>query len=156
MTFHLLSAERIFDGSAAVPNTSVQIVDAIITAVGDDRAAPPGSAARHHFPGCTILPGLIDTHVHLVFAALDTNPAVVQQVARETDEQLLARAVTNAGAALRAGVTTVRDCGGRGNVVQRARDLIRKGAADGADILSCGMPITTTTGHCHWLGVAMN
>src|SRR5207302_6902091 len=116
---------------------------------------PPSEhgARRFDFPGCTVLPGLIDTHVHLVFSALSSNAAVVEQVTGETDEQLLRRALANARAALRAGVTTVRDCGGRGRVTQEVRDRIRRGEAEGPDVLSCGAPITTRTGHCHWLGL---
>ncbi len=147
MTIHLLTADRLFDGHEFVANASIRVADGVI--VGADE----GPVERHDFPGCTILPGLIDTHVHLVFSALDTHSAIVERVRHETHDELLTRALANAGAALRAGVTTVRDCGGKANVVQRARDLIRRGAAEGADILACGMPITTTLGHCHWLGL---
>jgi imidazolonepropionase-like amidohydrolase len=111
------------------------------------------SGESFDFPGCTILPGLIDTHVHLVFSALSTNPAIIAQVTRETDAELFARATRNAQAALRAGITTVRDCGGKGAIVQRLRDAVRRQELAGPDILSCGMPITTALGHCHWLGL---
>jgi len=37
--------------------------------------------------------------------------------------------------------------------VQEVRDRIRRGDAEGPDVLACGMPITTRTGHCHWLGL---
>jgi imidazolonepropionase-like amidohydrolase len=149
----LLTADRLFDGSgAACVDHPVLAIDGgriqTLTAAGP---APPGE--RHDFPGCTILPGLIDTHVHLVFSATDSNEAIIEQVGRETSEELLARALANARAALHAGITTVRDCGGKGHVVQEARDRIHRGEAEGADVLSCGMPITTPTGHCHWLGL---
>ena len=45
------------------------------------------TGTRFDFPGCTILPGLIDTHVHLVMAALSTNEAIIEQVGAESDEQ---------------------------------------------------------------------
>jgi imidazolonepropionase-like amidohydrolase len=88
-----------------------------------------------------------------VFSALENHEAIIAQVGRESDEELIERTLKNAQAALRAGITTVRDCGGRGRVVQAVRDRIRNGAATGPDILSCGMPITTRRGHCHWLGL---
>jgi imidazolonepropionase-like amidohydrolase len=150
MTEVLLTADRIFDGSDTHRRAAVRIAGGSIVAVGD--LAPDG-LAHHDFAGCTILPGLIDTHVHLCFSALDNHPAIVEQVVRETDEQLLARALANAAAALRAGITTVRDCGGKNDVILRAREILRRGDAPGADVLSCGMPITTTAGHCHWLGL---
>jgi imidazolonepropionase-like amidohydrolase len=157
MTSILLTADRLFDGTgtAALRRPVVRVAGQRILSVGAGPIPPSrdDDGARYDFPGCTILPGLIDTHVHLVFCAADTNEAIVAQVARETDEELLARASANARAALHAGITTLRDCGGKGRIVQLMRDRIRRGEAEGPDVLSCGMPITTATGHCHWLGL---
>src|SRR5438067_191467 len=109
----ILTATRLFDGTgrAAVGQPWLRLSDSQIDAIG---SGPPPVAAVIDFPGCTILPGLIDTHVHLVFSALSTHEAIIDQVVRESDEQLLTRALANAHAALLAGITTVRDCGGRG------------------------------------------
>src|SRR5262245_6712737 len=150
----LLTADRLFDGTGSAPilRPWVQVSQGSIVGVGNG-APPPDSEAPHSFPGGTILPGLIDTHVHLVFSALPTHEAIVAQVISENEDQLLERALTNARMALQSGLTTVRDCGGRGRVVQEARNRIRRGAAEGPDILACGMPITTAGGHCHWLGL---
>jgi imidazolonepropionase-like amidohydrolase len=149
MTTHTITAARLWDGTgtAAIVPPMLRIDDGKVAAVG----GPPAGAVRD-FPGCTILPGLIDTHVHLIFNAAPTHAEVVAQVTRETDEQLVERALANAAAALRVGITTVRDCGGKGRLVQAARDRLRRGDAVGADVLSCGGPITTRTGHCWWLG----
>src|SRR5438132_4797847 len=152
----LLTADRLFDGASATPllRPLVCVAAGQIQAVDRQLLTPATcSGQRFDFPGCTLLPGLTDTHVHLVFSAADTNEAIIEQVGRESDEELYRRALANAGAALRAGLTTVRDCGGKGRIVQRLRDAIRRGDAQGPDILSCGMPITTTRGHCHWLGL---
>lgn len=155
----LITADRLFDGTGATPllRPVVRIDDGKIQAVDQMLLTPATcNGQRFDFPGCTLLPGLIDTHVHLVFSAADTNDAVIEQVTGETDTALLQRAQANARAALRAGLTTLRDCGGKGRIVQTLRDSIRHGEAEGPDILSCGMPITTTTGHCHWLGLRAN
>jgi imidazolonepropionase-like amidohydrolase len=148
----LITADRLFDGTTAVPmvRPTVRASAGRIEAISPEADCP---AHGEDFPGCTILPGLIDTHVHLVFAALSSNAAVIEQVTRETDEQLFERACANAAAALRSGITTLRDCGGKGRIVQAVRDAIARGDAAGPEILSCGMPITTTLGHCHWLGL---
>jgi imidazolonepropionase-like amidohydrolase len=147
----VISADRLWDGTgtAARSRAVVQITGDRIAAIGE----PPAPAQAEHFAGCTILPGIIDTHVHLVMSAQATNEAIISQVTRETDSELLDRALANARAALHAGITTARDCGGRGTVIQQARDRICQGAADGPDVLACGAPITTRTGHCHWLGL---
>jgi imidazolonepropionase-like amidohydrolase len=147
----IISAERLWDGTGGATqyHTPLCVAGDHIDHLGE--LPPPADAEWYDFPGCTILPGLIDTHVHLVMSALDTNEAIIAQVQSETDEQLLARALANARAALGAGITTVRDCGGRRTVIQQARDRIRRGDAGGSDILACGAPITTTKGHCCWL-----
>jgi imidazolonepropionase-like amidohydrolase len=153
----LLTADRLFDGTATVLRPLVRIYDSQIQAVDRQFLTPPTcSGELHDFPGCTILPGLIDTHVHLIFSAAESNEEIIAQVARESDEELFARALENAKAALQAGLTTVRDCGGKGRITQQVRDWIRAGQADGADVLCCGAPITTTLGHCHWLGLIAN
>jgi imidazolonepropionase-like amidohydrolase len=150
----LLTADRLFDGTATVLRPLVRVSGGQIQSVDRQLLAPATcSGERCDFPGCTILPGFIDTHVHLVFSAAETNEEIIAQVTRESDEALLARALANAKAGLRAGVTTVRDCGSRGRVTQQVRDLIRAGQAEGPEVLSCGAPITTTRGHCHWLGL---
>jgi imidazolonepropionase-like amidohydrolase len=150
----ILTADRLFDATGTTTRTrpALGLADGRVSEVLDADAVPPGPD-RLDFPGCTLLPGLIDTHVHLVFAALDTNDAVIEQLGRDTDDDLLARALANARAALRAGITTVRDCGGRNQVVKQAKDRLAAGTAEGCEVLSCGMPITTTLGHCHWLGL---
>jgi imidazolonepropionase-like amidohydrolase len=150
----LITADRLFDGTATVLRPLLRVQDGQFQAVDRQLLAPATcSGQRFAFPGCTLLPGLIDTHVHLVFSAGETNEEIIEQVSCESDEQLRARALANARAALAAGLTTVRDCGGKGRIVQEVRDLIRSGQAPGPEVLSCGMPITTTRGHCHWLGL---
>jgi imidazolonepropionase-like amidohydrolase len=154
MTQLFLTADRLFDGTG-----TATLLRPLLRVAGDridsvcSGPALPEDGQSFDFPGCTIIPGLIDTHVHLVFSALAAHEAIIEQVCRETDEQLLARALANARAALRAGLTTVRDCGGKGGITQQVRDCIRRGEAEGPDVLACGMPITTRTGHCHWLGL---
>jgi imidazolonepropionase-like amidohydrolase len=147
----VITADRIWDGTgtALTGQPMLTVAGPNIVEVGSGTA----HGLRRDFPGCTILPGLIDTHVHLVFGAAPTHAEVVAQVTGEDDEQLLARALANARAALRVGITTVRDCGGRNRVVQTARDRIAARQAIGADVLSCGAPITTRLGHCNWLGL---
>jgi imidazolonepropionase-like amidohydrolase len=152
----LITADRLFDGTgtAAVLRPQLRIAAGKIDSARGTLSPPATcSAETHDFPGCTIIPGLIDTHVHLVFSARESREAVIAQVGSETEEQLFDRAQKNAELALRAGITTVRDCGGRGTIIQRLRDRIRTGELTGADIISCGVPITTTLGHCHWLGL---
>src|SRR5439155_22000859 len=152
----VITADRLFDGSGAATllRPVVRIADGIISAVDRNLLNPAVcSGERVDFPGCTILPGLIDSHVHLVMSALATNEAIIEQVGRESELELTERALSNARAALHSGLTTLRDCGGTGRIVQDVRECICRGDAEGPDILSCGMPVTTTRGHSCWLGL---
>src|SRR5262245_38606256 len=105
MNLMLLTADRLFDGTVAIWRPALQLRDQQIAAVGRV-PAPIGSIDHEHFdfPDCTILPGLIDTHVHLVFSAADTHEAIIEQVKRDSDGELLDCALANARAALHAGL----------------------------------------------------
>jgi len=151
-------ADRVWDGLASSPqrDQSVVVQSGVIQGLipeTPEATSIDADQEMQRFPGCTILPGLIDTHVHLVMSAQSTNQAIVEQVTTESDAQRLARIAANACAALRAGLTTIRDCGGTKDHVQLVRDRVRAGALPGPDILACGSPITTRRGHCHWLGL---
>ena len=96
--------------------------------------------------GATLLPGLVDTHVHLAFDA-STDP--VGGLARREDAEVV-QAMARAGrTALHGGVTTVRDLGDRGYL-----SLELRGQPGLPTIVAAGPPITTPGGHCHFLGGA--
>ncbi len=94
--------------------------------------------------GATVIPGLISAHAHLTMAG-DADPYGRDRLA--SDEATLILAVANAQASRRAGVTTLRDCGGRGVLVERLRDAVAAGVIPGPRIVTCGRAITTTGGH---------
>lgn len=104
----------------------------------------PADAEDVDLGNATLLPGLVDTHVHLVFDA-SADPAGA--LAARTDEQALDAAREAGRAALRGGVTTVRDLGDRNYL-----SLALRGEPGLPTILAAGPPITTATGHCHFLG----
>ncbi len=92
----------------------------------------------------TLLPGLIDTHQHLVF---NGQGGLFEQVDGVSDEDLRQRARDHAARALQAGITTVRDLGDRAYVTLDLRD-----DPELPRILCSGPPITVNEGHCWFLG----
>jgi imidazolonepropionase-like amidohydrolase len=109
----------------------------------------PPDAAAIELPGHTLLPGLIDAHVHLVLPG-DGTP--FETTVQETDGVLVALACTNARAALDAGITTLRDCGGRRATTLDLRRAQRLGYGRLPRLHLCKWPITITGGHCWYFG----
>ncbi len=103
----------------------------------------------HHFPGATILPGLIDCHVHLALSG--TSDAVARLEASD-DRTLLLAMAGRAQELLDSGVTTVRDLGDRGGLSVALRDAIARGDLPGPRVLAAGAPVTVTGGHCWYFG----
>ncbi|WP_267881943.1 MULTISPECIES: amidohydrolase family protein [unclassified Streptomyces] len=84
-----------------------------------------------------MLPGLIDSHVHL---ALDAGPDPVTCLEAASDTELYAGMAERAGRLLATGVTTARDLGDRGGLAVRLRDEIAAGHLPGSRLLSAGAP----------------
>ena len=94
----------------------------------------------------TLLPGLVDTHVHLVF---DASPDPVGRLAGRSEAEVVASMREAGRTALAGGVTTVRDLGDRGYL-----SLALRGEEGMPTLVAAGPPITTSAGHCHFLGGA--
>src|SRR5689334_6371700 len=105
----VLHAARLFDGIDGTALRDAMVVVDGSTIVAVDRAStPPAGADVVDLRGATLLPGLVDTHVHLSF---DASRDPVGGLAGRDDAAAL-RAMADAGRqAVRGGVTTVRDLG---------------------------------------------
>ncbi|MGH7912760.1 MAG: amidohydrolase family protein, partial [Candidatus Dormibacteraceae bacterium] len=106
-------------------------------------------ASRAHYAGATILPGLIDSHVHLGF---DGGPDPVQRMKGETDAEQLVLMLFSARELLGAGVTSARDLGARSFLDVTVKRAIADGLAEGPRLLTAARPITVTGGHCWFMG----
>jgi imidazolonepropionase-like amidohydrolase len=143
------SAVVIGDGHAPLADHAVRIEGDVITDVIPGSKAP---SAALDLGGRTLIPGLIDAHVHLTFSAEPNHDAARRAVEVATPVRLLATAARHGLDCLRGGVTTVRDLGDRDLVVAELRDFVAEGLLLGPTILSAGTPITITAGHLGWLG----
>ncbi|MEV5983254.1 amidohydrolase family protein [Streptomyces sp. NPDC052114] len=147
----LITADRILTDTGTHLHDGAILIDGqSIAAVGprEELARRAGPDARHIAHSGTITPGLIDSHVHLIF---DGSPDPVAAL-RDTDEALLADMGHRAGQLLRAGVTTARDLGDRNGLAFRVAADIEAGRLTGSRILAAGTPATPPGGHCHFLG----
>lgn len=154
MSTTILHADRLIDGTGAAPIADPVLVvadgrvrDVFVGAVPEGAVAPGAREIR--LPGCTLLPGLIDAHVHL---NLPGDGTTLEVAVRETDGVLTATATLSAVRALQAGITTVRDLGGARGTIFDVRRAFELGHGHGARIIACGQPITITGGHTWYLG----
>jgi imidazolonepropionase-like amidohydrolase len=128
-----------------ITNPVVVAVDGRITAAGPAASVPvPAGAKTIDLPGMTLLPGLIDMHVHLTgdaalgwYSDLEHVPAFSTVVG-----------VANAGKTLDAGFTTVRNVGSADYGDVALKQGIEAGYARGPRIVPAGYALGATGGHC--------
>ena len=151
----VLRAATLIDGTGAEPQRpgEVTIRDGRIAAVGGPGRTDPADAEIVDYGDATLLPGLIDAHVHLQFTAGPDHPTTRGIHMHASDAERIATAIGNAQRGLATGVTTMRDTGGYLTLNMDVRDAINDGHVVGPRLLVCGAPITTTAGHLHWCGL---
>ncbi|MYE44802.1 MAG: amidohydrolase family protein, partial [Acidobacteria bacterium] len=125
----VLIADRVLDGRGGVlEGHGVAVRDGRIVAVAAAAELPAGE--RHDFPGGTILPGLIDTHVHLSWH-FGEDGKLARGAAPETAAM---HAVENGIRMLEAGFTTVQSLGAAAD--GPVRDAVNRGVVPGPRIIT--------------------
>ena len=147
----LIVGDRLIDGLGDRPidNPVIEVCGQRIGRVYQATHVEPRSLPVIDLRGCTILPGLIDAHVHL---NLPGDGTAFEEAMRERDEVLVANAAFSSAVSLRAGITTLRDTGSRGITTFGLRRALELGIAPGPRLLLCGQSITITGGHTWYFG----
>ncbi len=148
-----------FYGMTLVTAGATEIIENAAIIVKNDRFVKIGHAKQIAAPADaeivdlsdkTVLPGLIDSHIHCF---LDASPDPMVSMDNDSTVNLVIKATKNMCKTLEAGFTTVRDLGGRGDLSFQ----LRKAAADNMfpspRILTSGRYITMTGGHGHKTGI---
>jgi imidazolonepropionase-like amidohydrolase len=141
----VIHADRVIaDPSKPVLGATTLVVDkGRIVSMAPGLQPAPAGATLIDLRGKTVLPGLIDSHVHL--ASDPGTPWWASAVV--TDAYLVTVGTKNAGITVRAGFTTVRDLGSPPTVGHALRDAIRNGVINGPRVLSSGPAISIIGGH---------
>ena len=143
----VFEVDGLFDGERVIDNAAVIIDGPHIVWVGERRALPKTPEGERsetrQAPGSFVLPGMINCHAHLT---LDGEVNFSAEV-RQGDALATLKAFRNARAALRTGVTTVRDLGANGAMVIEVARAIEGGIVEGPRIVAAGRGVTTTGGH---------
>lgn len=141
-----VSADRLLDVASGkyVDKPLVVITDGRIAAVEHQGDRVPAGAGRVDLPGVTLLPGLIDMHVHLTSSPLYGGYNRLQF----TDSFWEAIATRHARDTLEAGFTTVRNVGSARFDDVGLKEAIDEGFIPGPRIVPAGYAIGSTGGHC--------
>jgi imidazolonepropionase-like amidohydrolase len=143
----VVTADRMVDVLAGrtVDRPVVVITDGRIVSVGREAPANlPQDAKRIDLAGKTILPGLIDMHVHL-----DSNPRYGGYTGLQfTDMFWVAQGVQNVRNMLEAGFTTVRNVGSDNYADVGYKQAVEEGLIPGPRIVPAAHALGATGGHC--------
>ena len=137
----ILRGARVFDGTGrGAPQRQTVVVDddRIVDVLPNGAGGDGGSARVIDLSGRTLLPGLIDLHVHLGWGARAAAPNVAA---------VALAAARNVRTAQAAGITCLRDVGTQGGVGMAVRDAVARGDLPGSRVYPCGQIICMTGGH---------
>ncbi len=143
---YYLQPDRVFDGTDMHEGWVVVVEGNRIASVGPAAQVKiPPQASVLKFPGCTLLPGLIEGHSHLFLYPYNITDWDTQ-VLKETDTYRTVRATVHALNTLLSGVTTVRDLGteGAGYADVALKRAINEGIVPGPRMIVAGRAIVST------------
>lgn len=148
-----IKSRRLLDG------TGQPVVEDAIVVVQEDRIVAVGAASQVALDtntpvvdvgDRTVIPGLIDAHVHL----LSTGGVSSGEESRAmNDHEALLQGTQNALMAIRSGLTAVRDCGDRNFLTLTLRDSVANDVIPGPRMICSGPVITSTAGQLWWNGI---
>ena len=151
----LIRAARLIDGKGGPPveRGAVLVDNGRIAAVGTEEAVVPPEGApvvELDYEGKTVLPGLVDCHVHLVGIG---DGRMGDELTTLPDEVLTLQAARNARAHLYSGVTTVRDCGAKNRTTFLLRQAVEMGITPAPRLVLSGRPVAIIGGHLSYFGI---
>ena len=142
-----IHAGRLIDvpGKTVRGPSTIVVDNGRIVSVSDGLASVEPGAAFIDLSGKTVLPGLIDSHVHLT-SDRGGEQALLADI-RDDDPLHAYEAQLNGMKTLRAGFTTVRNLGDDKGVTMALREAVKRGWVQGPRIVDAAQSISTTGGH---------
>lgn len=134
---------RVFDGTSKSlsPPTNVVIRDGKIDQISNSAITETDSLVRIQGDGKTLMPGLIDVHVHLTFGALTMREMMSPMF---SEGMMMEKVAVNSEKMLMRGFTSVRDAGGP---IFPLKSAVDQGKLKGPRIWPSGATISQTAGH---------
>jgi imidazolonepropionase-like amidohydrolase len=142
-----IHAGRVLDrpGTAPKGQSTIIVENGRVARIESGFTAPPAGVRVIDLRDGYVLPGLIDSHVHLD-SDLGGTEDLVEEVTQSVPAKTL-QALTNARKTILAGFTTVRNLGDDTGATLALRDAAARGAVDSPRIVDAGRSMSTTSGH---------
>lgn len=139
-------------GEGYLTEQTILIEDGRITAINPGYHLPRDDRAVIDLSDAYVLPGLIDSHVHLLSG--ERGPDTYIRPFRDTSADTAFQGAYNARLTLQAGFTTVQDVGGANEAIFALRDAVASGKVPGPRIRAAGRAVSVTGGHGDFNGFA--
>ncbi|MDF2569102.1 MAG: hutI 2 [Sporomusa sp.] len=150
----LIKAGLLIDGTGGPAQAAcyLAVKDGFIVGVGQRGDFPSDlEATVVDYSAYTVMPGLIDPHVHLFLEGISDLKTRTLRWKEDKDITLI-RAIKNLNLTLKQGVTTVRDLGGPYGINSLLKKAINQGVVAGPRVVTSRQAISITGGHFHYAG----
>jgi imidazolonepropionase-like amidohydrolase len=153
MTIAFMDGRVIVGDGRLLEHATVLVEDGKILKIAQNSVNIPKNTQKIPLDGQTLLPGFIDCHIHI---CMDGSPDPVATSLSESPTITTLKAAESARRTLMAGVTTVRDMGGKDGIDFGLRQAIDSGLIPGPRMLISGRLICMTGGHGWQIGLEAN
>jgi imidazolonepropionase-like amidohydrolase len=153
MTIAFVDGPVITGDGRILEHATVLVENDKIVKVAEGAVNIPQNAKKIPIDGMTLLPGFIDSHVHI---CIDGSPDPVRTMTTESQTETTLKAAAAARQTLLAGVTTIRDMGGKDGIDLGLKQAINSGLIPGPRMLVSGQLICMTGGHGWQIGQEAN
>lgn len=153
MTIAFVDGCIIVGDGRVLEHATVLVEDERIIKVSEGNVTIPNDTQKIPIDGRTLLPGFVDSHVHI---CVDGSPDPVTRALSESQTMTTLKAANFARRTLLAGVTSIRDMGGKNGIDLDLRQAIHIGLIPGPRMLVSGQLICMTGGHGWQLGIEAN
>jgi imidazolonepropionase-like amidohydrolase len=153
MTVAFIDGPVITGDGRILEHATVLVEGEKIVKVAQNGLTIPQNAEKIPLDGMTLLPGFIDAHIH---SCIDGSPDPITTLLNESQTITTLKAARAAYKTLMAGVTAIRDMGGKSGIDLGLRQAVHAGLIPGPRMLVSGRLICMTGGHGWQLGREAN
>src|SRR6056297_1109953 len=143
----VIEADRVLDGTGAAHEKAAVLIEGErIAGIAPqaEMGRPEGAKAIVAPPGATLMPGMIDAHVHLAYSGAPGRQTMLAEAMDQSFPEVALRAAHRARQSLIHGLTALRDMAAPGGAAIDLAAAIAAGQIVGPRVIACGRGLTVT------------